>query len=201
MARFTLYDGTVINLRDSAMASGAVSKSRAAKPAVPRPTRTPDGVLSQADIVRRVKAELAKQGVTDATVAKTEADERASKIEALEKAANDWRERAAEGRITGLDPGIREYLLSKAMDAEGQAAMLKSGAKPKADHARAAKLDAEADSYDRQAADAADSDLRRYYRMRARDCREASAIARGEKLVYDSDGKHLDGGELTASRA
>jgi hypothetical protein len=150
---------------------------------------------SQAEIAERVKAELAKSGIINAAVAKAEARERASKIEALEAQAKSWRNRANEGRVTGLDAGIREYLISKAQDAEGQAAMLKSGAtRPKADIARAAKLDAEADSYDRQAADASDSGLRNYYRMRARDLREAAAIARGEKLVYDSEGKHLDGG-------
>jgi hypothetical protein len=192
MGKFRLPDGSIIELRDSA--GGAVSKSQVRKPAVPCAARTTSSLPSQEEIVRRVRAELAKQGATDATVAKAEARERASKIETLEKQARDWRERAAEGRVTGLDAGIREYLISKAQDAEGQAAMLKSGAKrPKADLARAAKLDAEADSYDRQAADASDSGLRNYYRMRARDLREAAAIARGEKLFYDSEGKHLGG--------
>jgi hypothetical protein len=58
-----------------------------------RSARIADG-WQRRQIVRRVKAELAKSGITDATVAKAEARERAEKIAALEKQARDWRQKA-----------------------------------------------------------------------------------------------------------
>jgi hypothetical protein len=74
---------------------------------------------------KQVKDELAKS-------------EQATKIDALERQAQDWRARAAEGCVAGLDPDTREHLVLKAGQAEEQAAQLRAGAKPKADPARAA---------------------------------------------------------------
>jgi hypothetical protein len=113
----------------------------------------------------------------------------------LMKAAADWRQRATDGRVAGLDREIRELYIRKAEAAEASAERLRRGDVVKAvDLARAAKLEAEASAFERKADGTSTGDLSRYYRMRARDLREAAAIARGEKLAFDSQGKHLVSG-------
>lgn len=182
MSKFTLPDGTVIHLRDSGKANGTVIKATAINGVATR------SVPTQAEIVERVKAELAKSGVTNATVAKAEARERADKIEALEKQAADWRQRALDGRISGLDREIREHLVFKAVQAEAEAERLRRGGTVSAaDEAKAALHEAQAAEFDRKAANATDNGVRAYYRDKSREARTLAALARGERADPSGD--------------
>jgi hypothetical protein len=187
--RYIYPDGTV---RDDGKSSLAKSAAKpAGKPAAPRP-------LTTAEQAAKVHAELLAKGITDDDIRRyfDREDKRENDIAALEKQAAEWRQKAQDGRVNGLDHEVAALYRRKADAAQASAERLRSGEVAKAvDLARARELDDAADAYDAKATDTSDSQLRAFYRSRARDCREAASIARGEKLAYDSQGKRLVSGD------
>jgi hypothetical protein len=175
MPRFRLPDGAVFEFDDGA--KGVVSKSASTSANAGKGTapRTPAGLPSQAELVRRVKDELAKSGITDAVLAKEAARKRADDIGALKKQAADWRQRALDGRVTGLDSGIREHLLLKAADAEKAAQRLRGGDE---DNPTARNHEAAAEEYRQRARDAVTAEARRYLYDKAREFDARASLAR-----------------------
>jgi hypothetical protein len=147
-------DGTITV--DSAPIKGTVAKSMASPPRrTPKPpSPTPATRLAEQD---RQISELSK----------AIAEEKQRRIDVLEQAAIDWRGRA---RVPGTDPGVAEYLRDKAAEAIKAAdALRNSGPKRRDDLAK------EAERLDRAADSAGDSELRAYYRDRARETRDELA--------------------------
>lgn len=156
MGILRLPDGTVFNI------SGASRTSGAAKSAAPSPR--PQGRANGAS----------------ATAARKETDERIAKADALIKQAREWKQRAIDGRAS-LDREVRELLVAKSSAAIAEAERLLSGDMPdSASLAKSASLKAEAERFDRQALSAGDSELRQYYRERARDLRDEAEGIRKE---------------------
>jgi len=113
-------------------------------------------------------------------------------ITRLEKQAADWRQKALDGRVNGLDRQVRELYVSKAEKAEAEAERLKNGERLSAEaQAKADLHEAQAKQFDRKALDAGSSGLASYYRDRARECRTLAALARGERPEVDGGGRSV----------
>jgi hypothetical protein len=217
MARLTFPDGTVIETGETVIPSN-LSKSQAAKPAtVAKMTRERyDQAAAIVELERQADSwsAVAKDRATDHEVAELyrgKADRARQEAERLTRELRGADPGADLAKSLALDTEAARYeRLSKetpdrelsayygelAAERHAEAAHLRgeTGDAVKAvDLARAAKLEAEARAFERKADGTTASDLVRFYRMRARDLREAAAIARGEKLAYDSQGKHLAG--------
>lgn len=178
---------------NSVSKSAARPASRKAAPAAPRSAaerqarieriereldrleRTP---LDQDKLVRQLKADLARNGITDAVLAKEEARRREDQATALEDQARDWRERS---RVIGLDRGVREYMLAKAAQAEEQAAELRAGVEPETNLAKVLQLDSEAGRMERLAKSTGDLELSTYYAERGKELRSQAAVSRGAR--------------------
>jgi hypothetical protein len=175
-------DGTIIVLKDipSRPASpGNISKAALAARSSPVP--------SQEEINRKVAEQLAKAARISET---TERAERTVKIDALMKSAAEWRGRSAEGRVRGLDPGFREYLLIKAADAERAAKALRDGIPARPDHPKADAFDLQAAEHEKRAADL-QGELRAYHFAKAREFHTLASLARGEAVTEASDGRSV----------
>jgi len=128
-------------------------------------------------IKAEVTANLKKSGIT-AALAKAAARERGEKIALLEKSAKEWRDKATNGRVNGLDREVRELYLRKAAAAEASAGRLREGHAPNPDDEAKAELhERQAAEYDRKAADST-GNMRGYYRDKAREASITVAVSR-----------------------
>lgn len=170
MGKFTRPDGTVIEIRGYTRPGNGAAKS--APSAAVRPA------ASRSASAGRELAGLKQSAADLAGEAAALREERAA---ALEDQARSWRERAKAGRVTGLDPGVREHLLIKAAEAE-QAAEELRGNPTSANH------EAAAEEYRQRALKADSAEQRRYFYAKQREYLARAALARGETASAGAGG-------------